>query len=157
MRKLIGMVLMLLVASLVAWGATAQESTPDPAVQRQTAVNLYWQSCGTCHTALPPEVLPLQTWQTLLRDPNHYGQMITPPSGPILQLIWSAVRESSLPINDSEKIPYRLADSRFFRALHPEVTFRDPVRVTSCIDCHPQADIGNFINLTPEWLAQRDP
>jgi len=138
-------------AFLVAWGATAQ--TPDPEAQAQLGVDFYWQACATCHVALPPAVLPTQTWQRLLRDPNHYGQMIQPPTGPILQLIWTVMREGSRPLSEKETIPFRLSESRFFRALHPQVEFRDPIRVTSCIDCHPKANIGDFVSLTPEWFS----
>lgn len=142
---------MLLCALLVAWGATAQE--PDQETQARLGVDLYWQFCATCHVALPPAVLPVQTWQRLLVDPNHYGQQIQTPSGPVLQLIWNVMREGSRPLNQNERIPFRLAESRFFRALHPQVEFRDPVRVTGCIDCHPRAGVGDFVSLQPEWLS----
>lgn len=123
---------------------------PDPG-QVQGA-NLYRQSCGTCHLALPPEVMPSEAWRQLLQDNSHFGQKISLPEGPILQLIWGFMRQNSRPLIEKEETPYRLQESRYFKALHPQVTFATPPRVTSCIDCHPKANLGDFVSLTPKWL-----
>jgi cytochrome c553 len=131
----------------LAWGVAAQETTLTP---EQVATNAYVQSCGTCHIALPAEVLPSESWRRLIQDPNHYGQQIELPPETVVQLMWSYLKDHARPLLERESIPYRLADSRYFKALHPQVSFPQPVRVTSCIDCHAKVELGDFITLTPE-------
>ncbi len=46
----------------------------DPVPERyQLGLELYLKNCGTCHRALPPAVMPRETWQQLLQDEQHYG------------------------------------------------------------------------------------
>jgi len=52
-----------------------------------------------------------------------------------------------------EETPYRVDDSRYFKALHPQVKLPRPVQITSCISCHPSAAQYNFRRLTPEWQS----
>lgn len=141
-------VLIVLISMGLAWMVSAQESLTQEQLQQAA----YARHCGTCHLALPAEVMPSQTWERLLADPDHYGQRIQPPLGVDLQLAWSYLRPNSRPVQQGELVPFRLPDSRFFQALHPDVTFPYPPRVTTCIDCHPQAELGDFFSLKEEAL-----
>ena len=60
-------------AWVLAISTHAQPVTTDAVPQRyQLGQELYLDNCATCHIAVPPAVLPVQTWQRLLED--------TPPS-----------------------------------------------------------------------------
>jgi hypothetical protein len=135
-----------LMGSLLAGVQAQQDLTPTQLAQAQ-----YVRSCGTCHVALPAQVLPTETWQRLLQDPNHYGQQIQPLTGVTFQLAWGYLRPNSRPLRQGEPVPYRLAESRYFRALHLQVDFPTPVRVSGCVDCHPKVEAGDFATLSPNW------
>jgi hypothetical protein len=50
-----------------------------------------------------------------------------------------------------EVTPYRLKDSRYFKALHPGVNLPRPVQIGSCVTCHPGAGEYNFRSLSAKW------
>ncbi|MEN9225360.1 MAG: hypothetical protein Q6L60_11920 [Thermostichus sp. HHBFW_bins_43] len=139
----------LLTGSWPGRGVRAQQGLS----QSQLEQAQYVRSCGGCHVALPAQVLPTETWRRLLQDPNHYGQQIQPLTGVPLQLAWGYLRPNSRPLMQREQVPYRLADSRYFRALHLQVEFPSPVRVSSCVDCHPRVNQGDFASLSPDWQS----
>jgi hypothetical protein len=134
-------ILVILVSLWGGWIVAAQENLSQPQIEQAA----YAQSCGTCHIALPAEVLPSESWRVLLQDPNHYGQQIATPTGATLQLAWGYLKGNSRRLIEKEQVPYRLAESRFFKALHPGVEFPLPVRATTCIDCHVAAQSGDFV------------
>lgn len=158
-------VLLLLWSAIVGWGlasltnaqlssqsATDATAQVEPVPQRyQLGQQLYLENCATCHLAVPPEVLPTQTWQRLLQDSQHYGTKIKPLVDPPRLLVWNYLRTFSRPLNKDEEIPFRTQDSRFFKALHPKVKLPNPANLSSCISCHPSANEFNFRRLTPEW------
>lgn len=113
--------------------------------------DLYRNTCGTCHIALPPAVLPSPTWQELIQSPEHYGVTITPESGSDLVLLWAYLSEYSRALPAEETVPYRLARSRYFRVLHPRVDLPQTLRLDSCQTCHPRAPFYNFRTLAAEW------
>jgi len=130
---------------------------PDPVSDRDKAgQTLYLENCATCHLGIPPAVMPTQTWQALLQDPQHYGINIELPQGTDRRLIWNYIKNASRPIADtSDRVPYRIGDSRYFRALHPKIKFAEKPTLTTCITCHPSAQGFNFRTLTPE--AEKSP
>lgn len=111
----------------------------------------YLEHCSTCHIGLPPAVMPTQTWADLLQDSQHYGAQIQPLLEPTLQIVWNYISTYSRPVLANERVPYRLQQSRYFKALHPRVNFAEPVTVTTCASCHPGATQFDFRSLTPEW------
>ncbi len=111
----------------------------------------YLENCATCHVGLPPAVMPSQTWAALLPDSQHYGAQIKPLTEPLLQIVWNYVSTYSRPILQDERIPFRLQQSRLFKALHPKVEFTEPISVYSCEACHPAARQFNYRDLSPEW------
>ncbi|WP_236738938.1 diheme cytochrome c [Chroogloeocystis siderophila] len=119
----------------------------------QLGQELYLENCATCHIALPPAVMPTQTWQKLLQDPQHYGVTLPQLVDPSRLLIWNYLRNFSRPLLKEETTPYRLGESRYFKALHPNVKLPRPVDVGSCVSCHPGATEYNFRRLSPEWEA----
>ena len=130
---------------------------PDPVSDRdKVGQTLYLENCATCHLGIPPAVMPTQTWQALLQDPQHYGINIELPQGSDRRLIWNYIKNASRPISDNgDRVPYRIGDSRYFRALHPKIKFAEKPTLTTCITCHPSAQAFNFRTLTPE--AEKSP
>jgi mono/diheme cytochrome c family protein len=164
-RRPLVLLLLVLWSFLLGWG-WAQAQTPSapataytPPVGTVDAVparyqlgqELYLENCATCHVGLPPAVMPSQTWVQILPDANHYGVQITALTEPSLQFVWSYVSNYSRPMLSNEQVPYRLRQSRFFKALHPKVEFSQPINVQSCVTCHPAAAQFNYRSLTPEW------
>lgn len=117
----------------------------------QLGQELYLENCATCHIALPPAVLPVQTWQRLLQDPQHYGAQLPLLTDPGRLLVWNYIQTFSRSQAKEEDIPYRVKDSRYFKALHPKVKLPRPLEISSCVTCHPSAAQYNFRRLTPEW------
>ena len=126
--------------------------TIDPVPEAyQLGQQLYLENCATCHVGLPPAVLPDKTWAEILPDASHYGVQIKPLEPLSLQIVWRYVSHFSRPLNPDEQIPYRLPQSRYFKALHPKVQFSQPPTVQSCVTCHPAAAQFNYRSLTPQW------
>ncbi len=111
----------------------------------------YLENCAQCHIAIPPSVLPTETWRRLLLDPQHYGTQIKLLVDPPLQLVWAYLRNYSRSQGKDEELAYRIAQSRFFKALHPEVQLPKPLTLSTCVSCHPKVRLYNFRVLTPEW------
>jgi hypothetical protein len=132
--------------------AAAAIGTVDVVAPRlQPGMQLYLENCATCHIALPPEVLPATTWSNLLQDTEHYGTTLRPLSEPQLLLIWNYLRAYSRPLTTGEAVPYRVYQSRFFKALHPRVKLPARAGLNSCVSCHPGADQYDFRSLSSEW------
>ena len=173
-RRRFPVLLLLLVfwSGVLGWGlsqAAMPQSASAPAAPAQTAPataigtvdpvpeayklgqQLYLENCATCHVGLPPAVMPDKTWAEILPDASHYGVQIHPLTALSLQIMWRYVSHYSRSLNPGEQIPYRLPQSRYFKALHPKVEFPQPVGVQSCVTCHPAAAQFNYRLLTPEW------
>jgi hypothetical protein len=112
---------------------------------------LYIENCSKCHIALPPQVLPSQTWKNLLEDSQHYGVQIKPLVNPGKILVWRYILAFSRPQREDEDTPYRVDKSRLFKALHPKVELPRPVQISGCVSCHPGADKYNFRRLAAKW------
>lgn len=165
------MLILLLWSVVLGWGlaqATKPSSTPlatgqspttllanidtvDPVPARyQLGQRLYLENCSTCHVAVPPAVLPSETWRLLLQDPQHYGTQLTPLIDPPRLLVWEYLLNYSRPLLEGEETPFRLSNSRYFKALHPLVDLPQPARLGTCISCHPGAPEFNYRRLAPE-------
>jgi ribosomal protein L32 len=131
---------------------SATIGTVDPVPQSlQLAQETYMARCATCHIGLPPAVLPSESWKNILQDDNHYGVPWTPMRNPDLALAWKYLRTFSRPNNPTEDPPYRVARSEYFKILHPKVKFTEPVKIATCVSCHPSVTSFNFRDLTPQW------
>jgi Dihaem cytochrome c len=117
----------------------------------QLAQEIYLENCATCHIGVPPQVLPTETWRRLLQDSEHYGQQIRLLVDPSRLLVWNYLQTYSRLQPKNEEVPYRIANSRFFKALHPRVKVPESLNLSSCVTCHPGASKYNFRKLTPEW------
>jgi hypothetical protein len=137
---------------VLAQSAPVTIGTVDPVPQSlQLAQETYMARCATCHIGLPPAVLPSESWKNILQDDNHYGVPWTPMRNPDLALAWKYLRTFSRPNNPTEDPPYRVARSEYFKILHPKVKFTEPVKIATCVSCHPSVSSFNFRDLTPQW------
>lgn len=126
--------------------------TVDPVPDRlKLAQELYLENCASCHIAVPPAVLPTETWRQLLSDSRHYGRQLPPMIQTTRLLIWEYLQTFSRPHKAEEEVPYRVAQSRFFQALHPRVKLAPSLQLSGCITCHPGAKQYDFRSLTPDW------
>jgi hypothetical protein len=144
---------------LLAHSTNAIAATPSAEIgtvdvipaQYQLGQELYLENCSSCHLGIPPSVLPTQTWKNLLEDTQHYGIQIKPLVDPPRLLVWRYLSAFSRVQLQDEQTPYRVNDSRYFKALHPKVKLPNPVQVSSCVTCHPSASDFNFRKLSSEW------
>ena len=128
-------------------------SNVDVVPQRhQLGLSLYLENCATCHIAVPPQVLPTETWQIILRDSQHYGVQLPNLVDPPRQLIWNYLQVSSRQKSQQEeRIPYRISSSRYFKALHPKVELPQQMNIKGCVSCHPKVNNFDFRSLNSEW------
>jgi hypothetical protein len=129
--------------------AIANITTTDLIPKRyEQSLQIYLANCSTCHIALPAEILPRQTWQRLVENTNrHYEAQLPIIPGLEINLMWDYLGTFSRPNATEDRIPFRSGDSRFFRALHPGVTFPERPKVGTCLSCHPSAAEFNFRTL----------
>ncbi|MBD2209854.1 cytochrome C [Nostoc linckia FACHB-104] len=162
-RRPLGLLLVVLAWSLamgwlLALASNVQGATPTSQVgtvdvvpqQYKLGQELYVENCSTCHIPIPPEVLPSQTWKSLLEDSQHYGAQLQPLIDPPRILVWRYLQTFSRPQRKDEETPYRVNNSRYFKALHPKVKLQRPVQINSCVSCHSSAADFNFRQLSPE-------
>jgi hypothetical protein len=138
--------------AIIAQTTPAALGTVDVVPQSlQLAQETYLARCATCHIGIPPAVLPSEAWKNILQDDNHYGVPWQPLRNPDLAFIWKYTRTFSRTLNPNEDIPYQVARSRYFSLLHPKVKFKEPVKIGTCISCHPGVSSFNFRDLTSQW------
>jgi len=115
-------------------------------------LSLYLENCATCHVAVPPQVLPTESWQIILRDSQHYGVQLPILIDPPRQLVWNYLQIfSRRKSQQDERIPYRIVSSRYFKALHPKVKLPQQLNIKGCISCHPKVKNFDFRTLNLEW------
>ena len=114
---------------------------------------IYLENCRSCHVPIPAQVLPTQSWQEILTNPqNHYGQALPTSVKVMSGLIWTYLKEYSRPANSGEVLPQYVTNSRYFKALHPQVELPKPTRHQNCTTCHPSANKLDYRTLSDEWL-----
>ncbi|MGK7926835.1 MAG: cytochrome C [Spirulina sp.] len=112
------------------------------------ARDIYVERCGECHVPLPTEILPTETWKFLLESlPQHYNVQVRKVISPEVRLIWNYVQLFSRTYGETEEPPFRVADSRYFRALHPKVQFQQLQTANTCTTCHDRASEFNYRSL----------
>ena len=122
------------------------ENTMDPVPERyQTGLSLYLENCSTCHIPIPPQVLPTQTWQRILEKPqSHYGSSLPPMISSFQMMMWDYLRTFSRPSLIDESSVFYIQDSRYFKALHPQVELPLSISSQTCLTCHSQARNFNY-------------
>ena len=113
---------------------------------------LYLENCSSCHVPIPAQVLPRESWQDILNQTqNHYGQALSPSIKATAGLIWTYLYRYSRPVNPEETIPQYVANSRYLRALHPQVELPKPTTHQTCTVCHPMAAKLDYRTLSSDY------
>ncbi|NJL82964.1 MAG: cytochrome C [Chloroflexaceae bacterium] len=124
-------------AAVLAQSRAIASGVPE---RYQLGQEFYLKNCASCHTPIPPEVLPTETWKELLENPQkHFTTSLKPFFGPELVATWTYVRDFSRSLLPNEPSPVNVAQSRYFKALHPKVNFPEPPSHRTCLSCHPGA------------------
>jgi Dihaem cytochrome c len=130
--------------------ATPAIGTIDPVPPRlQAAQQAYLKRCGSCHVALPPQVLPTETWQVLITDLQHYGTVLPRLAVDQQNLIVKYLQAFTYALNPDETTPFKVGRSRYFRVLHPQIELPKPVTLEGCVSCHPGAKQFDYRSLNP--------
>lgn len=139
--------------STVAQAPPNPSNSPERASPNyQLGQQLYLENCSSCHIPIPPGVLPTETWKQVLENPqDHYGTQVPTMLGPVVLLMWDYLRTFSRPVNPEESVPTLVAQSRYFKALHPKVELPEVVTNKTCVTCHQGANQLDYRSLTSEW------
>jgi Dihaem cytochrome c len=101
---------------------------------------IYLKNCSSCHLPIAAEVLPTETWRALLSNPQqHYGESLPQTVGLTQYLMWQYLSTHSRSLLKDEPLPMYVANSRYFKALHPQVELPKPANIQTCASCHPNA------------------
>ena len=114
---------------------------------------LYLENCGSCHIPLPAEVLPTKRWEDILNNPqNHYGVALPTSVKVTARLMWTYLKQYSRPYPPEVTIPQYVTNSRYLKALHPQIELPKPTSHQTCLQCHPSAAKLDYRSLSAEWL-----
>jgi Dihaem cytochrome c len=143
----------ILFASLLNSSAIAQSPSSDTLLSRyEIGQQTYLENCASCHIAIPPSILPTQTWKKLLENPSsHYGIRLKPIIGITQRLIWDYLSYSSRPLTEDTFVPLLIEQSSYLKVLHPRVNLPTPFTHNTCITCHPHVSSYDYRTLTPIW------
>jgi hypothetical protein len=153
--------ILLIWSLLFGWGFSQAMEPPKSSAEIGTvdavpgnfklAQDAYLENCATCHIGIPPAIFPTETWRDLLQDTQHYGVNLTPITEPGRSLIWRYLRTYSRQVEEGDRVPYRVNESKAFKLLHPKVELPKPLNLSTCITCHPGTNQYNFRKLSADW------
>ena len=120
----------------------------------------YKTTCGGCHMAYLPELLPGPSWEKILNQAeDHFGEKITLDSK-VREELLKYLRENAADRSSAQKTrkilgslegktPLRITEVPAFRKKHrkisPEISNRKTIgSLSNCTACHPKAEQGNF-------------
>jgi len=120
----------------------------------------YKETCGECHFAYQPELLPSAAWLKILNQlDDHFGEQIEDDSDTIKAiseyLKTTAAEKSSAKLSLKimrslgDQVPMRITDIPYIRREHhelaPAVFKREPIgSLANCTACHTTAEKGIY-------------
>jgi cytochrome b len=166
-RKLIGLLLLLAVAGFGVWYfkgyVSASEARPYlPFAGKQLPDNKLWRAeCGSCHLAYHPTLLPVRSWERVMREQNdHFGETLgldVPTTKEILAFLTkyaadTHMTEAAYKIDKSIPAgaqPLRITETLYWKKKHEEIpagTWRNAEigSKANCGACHLDAERGTF-------------
>lgn len=180
-RAYVGVGAMMLVAVLIAAGFQFigyARATPEkpylPFTGPSLPANAAWDSeCGSCHLTFHPTLLPVRSWEALLKDQaNHFGDDLALDPATLAELrefarrnaAESALTEAAWKINRSiaaQETPLRITETRYWKRKHRDIAdklWRAPaVRArANCAACHLDAERGTFEDAAMRLPAPTD-
>jgi len=163
------MLMMVLMAAFsVGWFYPYLQATADkpylPFVGAELKQNALWQeSCGECHLAYHPSLLPARSWQRLLAgQADHFGEdlFLEPKTVAALreyamsnsaervprEVSWRTLRSLA-----ADERPLRITDTPYWQQVHRDIDAAVWKRPTvngkfNCAACHQDARQGGFMN-----------
>jgi hypothetical protein len=109
----------------------------------------YLEKCAGCHLPMPAEVLPTETWKQIIeKNEKHYGTSLPDMDRLSTTLIWSYLSTFSRPLLPNEALPYLVEDSRYFKALHPQVSLPEATTSQTCLVCHPNGAQLDYLTVS---------
>ncbi len=120
----------------------------------------YKSSCGECHLAYPPDLLPAASWgKILLQSGDHFGVKVV-VDGKVKEEIGKYLTENAADKSSNRnaarivnsiigEAPLRITDVPLFRKTHREIVSQNRDKqvqgsMSDCLACHKEADKGNF-------------
>ncbi|HEX9173971.1 MAG TPA: diheme cytochrome c [Telluria sp.] len=111
----------------------------------------YQQECAACHVAYPPQLLPAESWQRLMRGlPHHFGTDASLDAASVQQLsMWLAQHARTPKAGQAAPPEDRITRSAWFQREHREIsprTWQLPKvkSASNCLACHVRANQGVF-------------
>lgn len=118
------------------------------------------QTCGACHMAFQPALLPAPAWHQLMAGlAEHFGERVAPDPGLATQ-VEAVLTAGGGSVPAAEGGELRITAQPWFRNLHRRV---EPVQWTwpeigskaNCLACHAGAERGDYTHATG-GARQRD-
>ncbi len=126
----------------------------DHSASRVTPLPRYTEECGSCHTAYPPGLLPVASWQRLMGNlPCHFGSdaSLEPAVRADLSKWLEANAASTRRVKRDDSAPPedRITRSSWFVREHHEVSAAVWQRkavgsASNCVACHTGSAQGRF-------------
>ena len=123
---------------------------------------LYRAECGSCHFAYQPGLLPVRSWQAIMRGlDDHFGEsaeLDTQTSAEIMRYLTTNAADRSdfkrskhfAAAADSAEPATRITGTRYFLRKHDEIPRwvmgrgERPLKFSQCASCHTEADQGSY-------------
>lgn len=120
----------------------------------------YDSTCGSCHWAYIPQLLPSESWDSILGSlNNHFGSEVPVTDQELAQikeyLLTNSADKTDMKIGRkiakslAGKPPLRITDVQYIRHKHsdisPVILKRKSIQsLANCIACHPSASTADF-------------
>lgn len=120
----------------------------------------YDSTCGSCHWAYIPQLLPSESWNNILESlNNHFGSEVPITDQELTQvkeyLLTNSADKTNMKLGRkitkslTGKPPLRITDVQYIRHKHSDISqdifSRKSIKsLSNCISCHPSATNGNF-------------
>ena len=141
-------------------GGSAKVDDGNNGHLKPVANQTYKETCGECHFAYQPELLPSASWQKILNQlDDHFGEEIEVDPDTIKTISdylktngaenASAKRSKKIMRSLGDRVPMRISDVPYIREKHheldPAVFKRESVgSLANCTACHINAEKGIY-------------
>ena len=145
---------LLLPAIMLFSGLSQANAATDPGAV------IYKNECSACHIAYPTQFLSTRSWDVLIKNlADHFGDNaeLAPQDTAALKSFLDNNNYDQSRIKrrygnrfDTQGAPLRISETRFFRAIHHEISDRYVTQnpkvksYANCAACHRGAERGNF-------------
>ncbi len=136
-------------------GSSGHLHSPQLATNKQ-----YDSTCGSCHWAYIPQLLPSESWNSILGSlNNHFGSEVPATDQELAQikeyLITNSADKTNMKIGRkivksiTGKPPLRITDVQYIHHKHSDISqnilSRKSIKsLANCTSCHPSAKNGDF-------------